>query len=227
MKIKAFLIAFNRLSSLKAMAEFLADHNLNVILIDNGSQYQPLLDWYKTKPFKIHRLTKEYGHKSLWTSGIINQYKDPHYIVSDHDLDLTGLPPDFVEKLFQGLENEWAIKSGLSLRVDDLPRNAYTKEVTKWESKWWLTERDANGFYFSDVDTTFALYDAERTRNASEADFFRAVRSPKPYEVRHLPWYVTPENITPEEQFYMDNIGGASGYWTHHFKRMQQANQWK
>mgnify|MGYP001578401030 CR=1 FL=1 len=219
---------FNRLTWAKNMAEYLADNGLEVILLDNNSRYAPLLDWYKTCPFKIHRFSENLGHKVLWTSGIINEYPDEYYATTDHDLDLTGLPDDFVEKLFQGLENEWAIKSGLSLRVDDLPRNAYTKEVTKWESKWWLTERDTNGFYFSDVDTTFALYDAERTRNiANENEFFRAVRAPKPYECTHLPWHDTTENITPEEQFYMDNIGAKSGYWTHHFKRMQQANQWK
>lgn len=217
--MKAFIIMFNRLTWPKAMAEFLGDHDIEVILVDNGSTYPPLLEWYEDCPHRVHRLTKEHNHKSLWASGLINEYPDEHYIVSDHDLDLSDVPGDFVDKLFGGLNgNIWATKAGLSLKIDDLPQNDYTAGVVAWESKWWQRPQDANGFYFADVDTTFALYDAGRMKAATDAQFFQAVRSPKPYEARHLPWYNTPDNLSEEERYYMANIGNV-GFWTHEFKR--------
>lgn len=219
-KVKALIICFNRLSSTKAMAEYLADNGCEVILVDNGSTFPELLKWYETCPYKIHHLPAviENAHKSPWTSGILDRLPDRRYIVSDHDLDLSQVPSDFLEVLQTGLENNpTAIKCGLSLRIDDLPQNALTEKVLKIESAYWRN-KDANGYYLAPVDTTLALYDAQRTRDSNPKSFFSAVRSPEPYTCRHLPWYFTPENLTDEERYYLAQIKN-SGMWCHEFKR--------
>lgn len=102
--MKAFVISFNRITVTREMCEYLADNGCEPILIDNGSSYPPLLEWYKTCPHKVHMMPAGSGHRSLWQSGLINQYPDEHYIVTDHDLDLSGVPGDFVDVLFKGLE---------------------------------------------------------------------------------------------------------------------------
>jgi hypothetical protein len=218
-KTKAFVIMYNRLTWPKQMCEWLADNGCEVILVDNGSTYAPLLDWYGQCPYKVHRLKAqiEQAHKTPWTSGIIGQIPDSHYIVTDHDLDLSAVPSDFLAVLMAGLENKDAIKCGLSLRIDDLPDNELSKKVVKWEKKFWL-QHDQNGYYLAPVDTTLALYDAKRTANVPDTEFFRAVRTPEPYTARHLPWYNTPENLTEEERFYLGSITN-NGFWGHEYKR--------
>jgi hypothetical protein len=86
-----------------------------------------------------------------------------------------------------------------------------------WEKKYWERQRDKNGFYLSEIDTTFALYDRNREYKdfPQGDDFFRAVRSPLPYTAKHLPWYNTPENISDEELYYIKSTGT---YWLGHFK---------
>lgn len=227
MKIKAFIIAFNRLTSTKAMAEYLADNGCDVELVDNGSTFPKLIEWYKKCPHKVHRLpaAKENAHKTPWTSGIIPSLKDERYIVTDHDLDLSEVPGDFLEVLEKGLENENAIKCGLSLKISDLPKNTLTEQVLKIESNYWK-KRDERGYYSAPIDTTLALYHAERAKDFTNETFFRAVRSPEPYTARHLPWYNTPENLTEEERYYLQSIRNT-GFWSHEYKRIEENQKGK
>jgi len=198
---------FNRLTWPQMLCEELTKRDCEVILVDNGSIYQPLLDWYKECPYKVHLLDNTYNHKSPWTANIV---EGENYIVTDHDLDISGVPDDMVEFLFKGLRGG-AVKSGLSLRLDDLPENEFTDEVVSWERKFWETKQDRDGFYHSDIDTTLALYSARRLKKVP--NFFNAVRAPYPYTARHLPWYLTPSTVTEEEDFYSKNLN-TCGYWT-------------
>ena len=217
--MKCFIIMYNRLTYPKNMAEFLSDHGIEVILIDNNSTYPPLLEWYDKCPYKVHRLKENMGHKCLYSSGILEEYDDQYYFLTDHDLDLSGIPSDFSEVLMKGLENSHAIKSGFSLKIDDLPDNSFANMAKDWETKYWQRPQDSNGFYLSEVDTTFALYDRNREYEGfpSNDHFFQAVRSPFPYTARHLPWYNTPDNITEEELYYIKSTGT---YWLAHFKEI-------
>ena len=190
------------------MCENLAAAGCEVICVDNGSTYPPLLEWYNEGHYPVHYLKG--GHKSLWESGLINQYNDKHYIITDHDLDISNVPVDFVEHLMRGFENKTVVKSGLSLKIDDLPVNAFTKEVINWERNFWNKPREKNGFYLAEIDTTLAIYDRDRLN--AFPDFFRAVRSAPPYSARHLPWY-NEEEISKEENYYFNHVD-TYGYWT-------------
>ena len=215
---------FNRLTLPKKMAEFLSDNGCEVVMIDNNSTYAPLLEWYSKCPYKVYRLKENLGHKCLYTSGILDDHKDRYYYLTDHDLDLSEVPSDFQEVLMKGFQNPEIIKSGLSLKIDDLPNNSYANIAREWETKYWERPQDSNGFYRSEVDTTFALYDREREYSGfpETDDFFRAVRSPYPYTARHIPWYNTPENITEEEMYYIKSTGT---YWLGHFKEIYNINR--
>lgn len=218
--MKAFVINFNRLTWTKKLCEDLTNVGCEVIIVDNGSTYQPLLDWYFSKDFPYTRyiLPHFFGHRSLWQAGIIDFYKDEYYLVTDHDLDISQVPKDFIEVLTKEVRVNGKIKAGLSLKLDDLPQNDYTKEVIEWESKWWSSKTNT-GFYDSDIDTTLAVYDRARTEEVSrEVDngFFSATRSPEPYTARHLPWYNIKDTLTEEEIYYMNNTR-RSAYWTNKF----------
>ncbi len=214
---------YNRITYPKNMAEFLSDHNINVIMIDNNSTYQPLLDWYKKCPYKVYRLKENLGHKCLYRSKILDEYNDQYYILTDHDLDISHIPSDFVEVLMLGTHSPNVIKSGLSLEIEDLPNNEYAKKAYDWEVNYWKRPLDKNGFYISEVDTTFAIYDRKKEYpEFPETDkFFQAVRSPRPYTARHLPWYNTEDNITEEEIYY---IKSTNTYWLGKFKEIHNIN---
>jgi hypothetical protein len=201
------------------MCEYLSDTGSEVIIIDNNSTYPPLVEWYHKCGYKVYLMEKNYGHLVYWKSGLVDEYKDRFYFVTDHDLDLSGVPYDYSDVLMKGLMlNPGVTKSGLSLRLDDLPENDYTKKVIDWEGKFWLNKKGS--FYPADIDTTFALYDRERDFKKLPPEgnkFFHAVRSEAPYSARHLFWYETMETISknPEEIFYQEN---TNTYWSEKMK---------
>lgn len=218
--MKCFVIAYNRLTWLKNICEYLADTGMEVIIIDNNSSYKPLLSWYDRCPYTLWRAAENIGHLVYWKSIGGRTLEDRYYCVTDHDLDLSEIPKDYISVLMEGLEkNPDVTKCGFSLRLGDLPGNDFTKKVIEWEKKFWKTK--GNGFYQADIDTTFALYDKERDfgRLPPEGNkFFHAVRSPEPYTARHLPWYLTPEDIlnNDEERYYLEH---SNTYWGGKFKQ--------
>jgi hypothetical protein len=157
MKLKAFIIVFNRLTWTKNLAENLADLGCEVILIDNHSTYMPLIEWYMNSPFKVHRMEKNYLSNVLWKSNLIDQYHDQYYMVTDCDLDIGQVPVNFIDVLMNALNDRYVYKAGLSLEINDLPDNEYTMAVIEHEKRFWETPVDKNGFYKSDIATTLAL----------------------------------------------------------------------
>ncbi len=193
----------------RAMAEKLCE-TAEVIIVDNASTYPPLLDWYAACPFEVIRLTDNVGHRAPWLTGIIDRRASDWYVVTDPDLDLSLLPDDWFSRLQElSLRYSWASKVGLGLRIDDLPDDSPVKEDrVDWESRFWIDPLEP-GVYRAGVDTTFALYHRDR------APFtWDDVRTDAPYLARHLPWYVTPETVTPEFRYYLDHASRSSSYAT-------------
>jgi len=212
-KIPVFIVNFNRLTLVKNMADYLADcDGVEPILIDNNSDYPPLLEYYESCPHKVDRMHLNYGNCVLWTSGILDAY-DLHgnYILTDPDLDLSNIPKDFLQVLQTGLDKySWADKCGFSLEINDLPNNSLTEEVLKWETGYWGNKLD-NMYYKAAIDTTFSLF---RTRMHS----FECLRTERPYTARHMPWYWTKENIPDDERYYINSI---SPDFNHYSKRIK------
>lgn len=200
-KIKVFVTMFNRLQKPKKFIEYLADTGCEPILIDNNSTYPPLLEWYDDCPFKVHRFKINYRERVFWDSKLFNEYKDKYYVVTDHDLSIEGIPNDYIEVLINGLDlNPNVTKCGLSLKIDDLSDNEYTNHVKRFEGVYWH-DKDNVGNYIAGVDTTFAVYDRDRQNPGWDHGnkFFFATRTPPPYTAKHLPWYLTKEDVLKDE----------------------------
>ena len=219
--MNCFVIMYNRLTWPKKLCEDLVERGITPILIDNKSTYQPLLDWYEREcPYRVHRMMGNYGHQVFWFRDFEEYIGDRYYMVTDHDLDISKVPNDMEAMLRKGLELfPDVLKVGLSLEISDLPDNLFTKEVKKWETKFWQTEK-RNGYYLSDIDTTLAIYDSERPRgNLPNNRFFSAVRADRPYTARHMPWYNTPEFLAEneEERYYNEH---THTYWSNKYKEL-------
>lgn len=153
-----------------------------IVIVDCGSTYPDLLDWYAMAPAKIIRC-ENLGPQGAWQ---VMQDSEEFYAVSDADLDLTNVPNDFLTKLRNGLiDHPRYIKAGLSLAIDDLPLNSpFREEVIRHESQFWTERLDAD-WYAAAIDTTFAVY-----RERAWQWYSPSLRAVPPYTARHLPWYL-------------------------------------
>lgn len=180
---------------------------LDPIIFDNNSTYPHLLDWYNTNPCQILRVPFNSGHYGIFQTGIIEQVRTQYYIIADPDFDMSSVPLDVIEKMKIGLSRYPNYgKCGLSIRIDDLPDGFPGKQdIIQWEDKYWKEPLD-DLFYKADVDTTFALYDSSRLRHYT----YDAIRIAPPYVARHIPWYLTKDNISDEFKYYCAHNEGSA-----------------
>lgn len=216
--IPVYINNFNRLTYvlqlLKDFGRFNEVTPLYVHLVDNGSTYQPLLDWYNSDknltygyPIKIHRCANG-GPRGYYQ---IMSHTCPLYVVCDPDISLIDCPADTLELMKRGIVDTRYRKVGLGIRVDDIPVDGpFYKQILDVENRyrkindgtWWQAE----------IDTTFFL-----ARTGSGFDYGPALRSMAPYELRHLPYYYLPGQLTEEELYYFDNLPSTHKtglYWS-------------
>lgn len=178
------------------MADWCAAHELTPVFVDNHSDYPPLLEYYYNGPYEVIRLSYNYGHKVITRANICERLKiTDRYIVTDPDLDLTGIPDDFLMILNEGLNRYPQFnKCGFSLEINDLPDSPEGKFIREVEYRYWVNPLDP--IYFNAaIDTTFALY-----RGITKRHFLQAIRTNRPYTAKHLSWYYTDFESLPEDE---------------------------
>ncbi len=203
----------NRLTYLKQLIDFLkAAGCKNIVVLDNKSDYAPLLEFYKTTDVKVILLDQNYGHLAFWKSGVYKQYYTDYYVYTDPDvLPVNECPENFLEHFMKILNTYTNIeKVGFGLKIDDIP-GYYDKkeEVINWEKKFWLREIDKD-LYDAPLDTTFALY-----KPFTRGDIWvqNALRTGGKYVLRHLPWYENSSNNTEENLYYQNKIKQGASHW--------------
>lgn len=203
----------NRLTFLTKMIEVLNKKGYhNIFIIDNNSNYKPLLEYYDTLSYKIFRLKKNVGFLSLWQTDIYKEFEDNYFVYSDSDVvPVEDCPDNFLQIFLDHMKTDKKVmKIGLGLKIDDLPDFFANKnEVITWEQQYYENSYD-DTFYLSNVDTTFALYRPYMSGGASRLKMFR---SKSPMEAHHLPWYNNTSNLSEEEIFYIKNAK-TSTHWT-------------
>jgi hypothetical protein len=206
-----FIINYNRLILPGKMADWCYLHGLDPVFIDNHSDYPPLLEYYSRCLYQVVQLEHNYGHTVLWNGGnsILDTLIGMHtrYIVSDPDLNLEGIPNNFLSILGGGLNKFPHIdKCGFSLEINDLPNTKEGNYIrTQVEPRYWRKKYD-NLYYNAPIDTTFALY-REGVRHYSHT----AVRTERPYTAKHVPWYYSDLTLLSEdEQYYYQTADMSS-----------------
>jgi hypothetical protein len=206
--MKVLIINFNRLQLPVRLADWVAARGCEPIFIDNNSDYPPLLQYYENTPYMVWRLHHNYGHTVVWDLQMAQALKiTGRYIVTDPDLNMEGVPTDFLKVMGAGLDKYPQFdKCGLSLEVNDLPDTEEGLKVrTIFEAKMWAKPLDAH-YYEAPTDTTFAMY-REGVYHYSHS----AIRTARPYTCRHVPWYYKNFASLPEdEQYYFTTANSSS-----------------
>jgi glycosyltransferase involved in cell wall biosynthesis len=211
--IPIIINSFNRLTCLKqAIAAYESKQLPNpIIIIDNGSSYGPLLEYYKTLSYEIIMLGRNLGHEALWKSGLYaNRFNKGYFVYTDPDVVLIEeCPSDIIHHMYNIMQRyPKFLKLGLGLKIDDLPDHFPNKEaVISWEKQFWDTQFEP-GVYKADIDTTFALHDP-RQRSA----WARSFRTGHPYMARHTTWYLDPHNL-PEDEIFYKNVDKTITHWS-------------
>jgi glycosyltransferase involved in cell wall biosynthesis len=213
MSIPVIINNRNLLTWPKAMVERISRYDGvgEIIIVDNGSTYPPLLDWYKTNPCKVIYQTN-LGIAAPWICQAVNNLKAKHYVVTDPDMGLENTPNDTLLYLRDKLESLKELeKVGLGLdwqRVES--KSPYYERLQKYEKDRWDKSKIENDVHVDvQIDTTFALY-------SKQWYFIGGGSTTFPYVARHYPWEFSIEEAKANEEFmyYMNNATSASSYKT-------------
>lgn len=203
----------NRLTYLKQQIDWLTNAGYkNIHILDNDSNYEPLLKFYNESNYKVIYLKENLGHLAFWKSGIYKQFQNDYYVYTDPDvLPIDNCPKDFMNYFIKKLNQYTNIeKIGFSLKIDDLP-DYYDKKnnVINWEKRHWELKVEEE-IYNAAIDTTFALY---KPYTNGLIWVQNAYRTGGVYSARHLPWYENSKNMTEEDLFYLNNIKKGASHW--------------
>jgi hypothetical protein len=192
-EIPIVVIAYNNLFFVRNFIEQLEKYKNPIILFDNHSDYQPLLDYYKEikaelgSKIDIRLLDINEG------SNVTTVYKDTLpsiFILSDPDLQLNPRMPVNFSDILLGLSNKYqAHKVGLALDISEPVKLLECKEyehgqsIVEWESQFWKKQIDDEyELYYAATDTTFCLVNRAYPQTTQ-------IRIAGDFTAKHLPWY--------------------------------------
>jgi hypothetical protein len=194
----------------KAMVEKIKtyDNAGDIIIIDNGSTYEPLLEWYNSNPCDIV-FCKNLGQKGPWLSGVVKKLNSEYYVVSDPDLGLDDTPQDTLIYLSEKMNRLNLDKIGLGLDWKLTGENSpFYNHLMNYEGSRWGNSRIQDDIYLDiPVDTTFALY-------KNRKHFIGGASTGYPYIAKHYPWYFTNEERVNNREFmfYLNHASFSSSH---------------
>lgn len=218
--MKVYINNHDYLTWPRAMADILAKQGHEPIFVDNASTYEPLLRYYDEEcEYEVVRLGWNWGHTAPWRYIDAITLNREAYVVTDPDLDISGIPSDW----------EFALKEGL-VRYLGAPKCGFSLDETRVPSKnpsWiedgfykypdgnprvWGRRLPGSMCHFFDypVDTTFAMY--RKGNGWSQAS---GIRTDRPYTARHLPWHIVLDVDPKEDTLQIPMDDEIYYYFTH------------
>lgn len=200
---------YNRKQYLEKLIVYLKNKGYeNIYIIDNNSSYQPLLEFYKKNRLKVFYLSENVGYLALWKTTVYDYFSGDYYVYTDSDVVPSNSVPENFIAVFASMLQDYSFldKMGFSLDIEDLPEEfSVSRKIIKDELKFWIYDIE-DKFYFSPIDTTFALY----RPNSKGGWWLNAGRAKKPYVAKHLPWYENPKELSEDAKYYYKTIDTSS-----------------
>lgn len=209
--IPIIIPVFNQLTYLKnLMLWWRWYHPKNeIIIIDNGSTYDPLLEFYE----ELTDATLIRCHENNFIKNLneyLNILKYDFYVISDPDImPHPNTPMNFLEIWKNHIESHKFHRAGFNLITSDLPKNLNEREMIIHNESELLKNpvvKYGNFIgYKAPIDTTFCLY--SRANGGWEApmraeNWGNCLRL---FNAFHYGWYVDGDNLNDELKFYFEN----------------------
>ncbi len=188
----------------------------DITILDMASTYEPLLEFYdkRSSDFTVMYWDNT-GHKALWTDDILKEHFNQYQwvCVTDSDIELSvDTPKGFIEEMVTIAKDYRINKVGLAIKYKGIP-NQYLKQIIEpIEGQYWkhrLPHR-THVRYNAPVDTTLCIVKPELPFQ------YEAIRIAN-WPIKHIPWYEDWENLTEEEQFYMDQADATISTTKQHY----------
>lgn len=219
--IPVIIINYNQLDNLVKLVDFLLARKIeNIVIVDNKSDFPPLLDYYKKIGTRVNveLMPENYGHMVFFENDYLQlKYGRGYYFLTDADiLPNPNLPSDFIKKMVKKMDkyNRKITKVGFALDIETIPDYYPLKnKVINWENKFWENELEKDVFS-APVDTTFALYKPSFPSKfkVKPMNFYDAIRLAGCFTCKHMGWYLDPKNLTEEQEHYM-KTSSSSASW--------------
>src|SRR5581483_1171394 len=153
------ITSFNRLTCLRQLVECLRSRGYwNLYVIDNASDYEPLLRYYIEASLPVFSLSKNVGCYALWQTTVGQLFTSTYYALTDPDVvPISECPDDFAAYFLRILDYYPNVnKVGFGLRLDDIPRTQpLWSKIVRHELQFWKYPLAPN-LYAAPIDTTFA-----------------------------------------------------------------------
>jgi hypothetical protein len=209
------IIGFNQYTYIKKMVKQLEDYTCDIIIIDNNSDFNPLLDYYeKEYKFSLLKMEKNYGHK-VYEEIFITSLLGNLFIITDPDLKFNNdLPNNFIKKMINLSNHLKAGRVGFALLIDSddiRPELSYAgMPLKQWEGRFWMNKISYPllELYNAPIDTTFCLLNMIHNSNGL------SIRIAGNFTCKHLPWH---------KNYYLELLDGE---YEHYLINNKSTNYW-
>lgn len=210
---------FNTPTYLLSMIKQLEERGwTNVIVFDNASTYEPMLDLLDRLCNDYHVVfsKKNLGPRVFTEDKDICSRMPKYFIVTDPDLIFNkDMPAMALNKMRRIVDTYGVSKAGLAIEIDDPEeRNRFfsAHQVDLWERNYWTRKitqlPEVDDLYAAPIDTTFCLYN--RDQFLSEIDNVAgnmtcntsAIRIAGRFTCRHMGWWAEQPLTKDEYEFY-------------------------
>lgn len=202
MSIPIVILNRDRLTTTKTLIQQLIDRGYdNLYILDIASTYKPLMEYYKNCHAEVI-YADNCGHKGLWEAGYIGRFSlYPWIAVTDSDIQLhPDTPKDFIEQMITVAKDYRTDKVGLAIEYKDITNVQLKNLITRIEAPYWKRKlvHDRYIVFEAPTDTTMCIVQPQLPFQ------YHGVRIAD-WPIKHLDWYSDWNNLTPEEQYYIDN----------------------
>ena len=210
----AVIIGYNQYTFIKNMVQQLEKYTSDIVVIDNASTYQPLLDYY-ANDYKYTLLNQEINYGSdVYLEDRIQKLLGDVYLLTDPDIKFNPkLPDNFIQDLVEIMNYFNSSRVGFALCIDsDDIRTDITTDVSIEfdETKFWLDPLryppdPSKELYKAPIDTTFCLVNRKFRNNH--------IRVAGDYTCFHIPWHKNFHKQLAEGEYQSVLSGNLSMHW--------------
>lgn len=178
-----------------------------VWIIDNGSDYQPLLKWYEQTEATVVRFPQNDFVNNL--KDFLDKNKFEYYCLSDPDISPhPTTPPNFLD-YFKAVIDGGYHRCGFDLIYDDIPDWNPKKGWIQGDQQLLHGEVvDVHEYkgYKSPIDTTFCLYKSANGGWQAPMDGKNWGNCVRLFKAFHLTWYLDKDYLNEEMKHYFSTV---------------------